>query len=384
MRMVYSTLLSVLLPAALVFVSCSTVEHAESGLTVSVDYHDRDEPVELGSFLSDDFMLVPLGCPTPEARVGMIDRVLMAGGRLFIVDRKDNTLKVFTQDGEFIASTRRMVGHGHNEYISMTDAVADTARRVVYMFCDAPYCVITLDFDLRVLSYTKTDFYALSVAADEDFIYCLVNEPGAPWRKRVVALRKDLSGAPVTILSSDKGVRGLRTFGEPMSSAGADVYVCLPFDNRICRLGGGKIKEVYTVDFGEWGASESELAEFPEERVFSRRNGDKNWMIVNIAASDSIMMFATNTGQTFVVDKEARSCDSYRRLASDRLPFSSSQWAPVSGPFGMTAQVLPQKAVAHYIKKIGTIDKRLSETQYRLNTDSSDVGNPALVLYRLR
>lgn len=366
--------------------SCATERLPGSVGVFSVDYHNMDEPVRMTSFLKPDYKLIPLDCPTKEAMIGTVSRLLAADGKIFIVDSQSDRIVAFTDSGRFVASTQGMIGHGHNEYLRMTDAVLDAGRQAIYMFCDAPYCIFTLDLNLNFVSRTDLDFYASSAATDGNFVYCLAHDNGTPWKKKVLSLPlSDLSAKPSVILDTDKGVKGLSTIGESLSSYNGHAYACLPFDNRIYQLDGGRVSHTFVVDFGRGGVNDDELKSHPDGYQFSKRNEDKNWMVTNIAMSDSTMMFNTNTNQTFIANTSSSVCNSYQRLSPDILPVANSRWITVSGKSPAVAQVITPKTIRHYVEQTGrNADTMDAAWRKACSVADSNMYNPVLVIYYIK
>ena len=323
-------LTTVLAALVLLLASCMSASQLESGKVVAIDYHADEEVIP--PFLSDENKVIPLWASVPEAQIMSIRRVVVADGKVFVVDRKANKLFCFSGDGRFLASTSGMIGRARNEYLSMMDAVVDTVSRRVYLFCDRPYCVFTLDFDLKYIDRTDLNFYADEAVADREYIYCIVGTDAEPWRKRVVALSKaNLAGKQKTVLTSDRWIRGLRTSGVSLNEQNGYVYACLPFDNRICKIRGGEVLDTYTVDFGAQAPDALALEKNLRSGDFLKDNEDTHWMITNISCSDSVMVFNTNRPHTFVVNTNNGDGGAYRQKAIKSFPFFSSRWIPVSG-----------------------------------------------------
>lgn len=176
---------------------------------------------------------------------------------------------------------------------------------------------------------------------------------------------------------------GLLAAGATLNSCNGYVYACLPFDNRICKIRGGKILETYTVNFGAPDAAvrKDNLG----RKAFLRRNNDTHWMITNIAASDSLIVFNTNMPHAFVVNTNTGQGVAHGRFGMDILPFATSRWIPGSGSDNSIAQEVSQKTVKWFVEhgKGNNISK--ADSIWNKITDSKELSrNPVIVLYRLR
>ena len=129
------------------FVSCSEQKPlGTESYTVKVDFHEDE--LQASSFLKD-YQLIPLETPSTETVISHIDRLLFAEDRVFVLDGISNKVLAFDGNGKFVASTAKMIGKGHNEYIHVCDVAWDRDAQKLYMHCDAPFQMMVFDFDLE-------------------------------------------------------------------------------------------------------------------------------------------------------------------------------------------------------------------------------------------
>ena len=371
--------------AFILLVSCSTVVTVSDSdiCNVSVDY--CDETLLGKSLLTGEHHIIPLSAPVDEAIIKEIGDVIFAGGRIFVADRAGNKVVAFDGSGKYIASTERMIGKGHNEYIRMADAVADSKDKKVYVFCDAPYCVVVLDFDLRFIKKISLDYYVQEVAMDKSFIYGLKlgdDEDSAP---KVIAIDKnDIQKTPKTILTTDKYVRGvLMGLGKTLVSFNDTVYASLPLDNRICKIADGQVKAIYDIDFG--GRAANSVYDNLNYNVFLKRNKDSDWIIQNMTGSDSLMLFNTNSRYTYVIEKHSGKCRAYPSYDNEYFPFSSSLMLPAQGLSEEVVYEMSQDKIKDYIESRKRKGKSIMPLSLEASMKDCDWnGNPVLVVWKIK
>ena len=208
--------------------------------TIGVTYADGQL---LGSSIfTGEHRIIPLSAPTADAQIREVERVMFARDRIFVMDRRGNKVLAFDGSGRFVASTAPLMGRGHNEYIRVIDATVDCDSGLVYAFCDAPYCVMVLDFNLRLKRKTDLGFYLSEVAQDSRYVYGLQRSGEGKTGSRIVAIDKRRpESAPRTVLQTEKGVMGvLTTAGKSLTNFGDTVLACLPHDNIVYMLHDGK------------------------------------------------------------------------------------------------------------------------------------------------
>ena len=204
---------------------------------IVVDYCDEDP--ESSSFINS-YKNIPLEASSTESLINDIEKVLFTQHRIFIVDRIGNKVIMFDEKGNFLKSTAKMVGRGHNEYIRVIDAAVDEKEGKLYVHCDAPYQTMVFDLDLNVKKIIPLDYFMTEISIDDQFLYGLRHNEGQPAGFNLIAIPKDhLEAVPDTVLTYDKGIPGLLTMGKMLNACQDGIYVSMAFDNVIYRMGIG-------------------------------------------------------------------------------------------------------------------------------------------------
>lgn len=328
-------LVAIILCAAIF--SCTAQRETEANITeVEVQYHEA--ALEASSFLkSEGEQQLQFQETDSTGFYRHINRVLFAADRIFLVDEPTDRVISFDEEGHFVGSTARLIGKGHNEYLSLLDASLDTASRRIYACCDAPLSLFVLDYDFNVDSIILLDRFLKEIVSDDHYVYGLsLSNLDDVKAELLVYDKHNLFATPKTLLSTKKGVSGLLTIGNMLTYGDDGILACLPYENSIVKIKDGEIVTAYRIDFGQKTLHEYEARNATASEVI-KNHSDKNWLIVNACESDSTLLFNTNTGYTFVVNKKNGLCQSYQ--------FLDNNLSKYFGPQIVSAQNLPKQVI---------------------------------------
>ncbi|WP_276788691.1 6-bladed beta-propeller [Paraprevotella xylaniphila] len=362
--------------------SCQSTKVNTVGDEITVEY--QDGILKTSSFLKD-YRIVLLKAPNNDAIIKYIDRLLFAENRIFVVDQISNKILAFDGNGEFLASTARMVGKGHNEYIRIVDAAIDEKGHKLYVHCDAPYQIMVFDFNLKLEKIFPMEYYLNEMAMDGNYIYGLRHNSMDDSGYEIISIAKDsLASSPNIVLSTPISVRGRKAMGKSMVSNQGSIYASIPFDNKICKLKDGKVTESYIIDFGGQGLPNRPIEKDMSPETFDRLYSDTHWSMVNMSGSDSLLLFNTNRSPQFILDQKNKKCDAYGETFNDMLPFSNSYITPSQGlENGMAYEIEPEvllKYSKHAEQNHESIDPALLNVIRQTTPD----GNPLIILWHLK
>ena len=358
--------------ATFALAACGSGKDLAGVETIGVTYADGQL---LGSSIfTGEHRIIPLSAPTADAQIREVERVMFARDRIFVMDRRGNKVLAFDGSGRFVASTAPL----------MQSIPSTKSPVLVYAFCDAPYCVMVLDFNLRLKRKTDLGFYLSEVAQDSRYVYGLQRSGDGKTGSRIVAIDKRRpESAPRTVLQTEKGVMGvLTTAGKSLTNFGDTVLACLPHDNIVYMLHDGKEVGAFGVDFGS--RNPEGLLDGLRYDAFLSRNKKSDWIIHNMACSDSLMLFNTNSHYVYVVDLTARSCRTAMTFVNERFPFSTSLMLPAQGVKGSVVYGVRQDDLTGYVRHRQERGKPVAQSLVEASARCDGKGNPVLVVWKLR
>ncbi len=348
----YIKLISVTIATASLFSCTSANQTTESAETVVV-LENHLKQSHNSSDLFNEIELLGLDGSSKSSLISSVDRIALMNDRVFVLDHRGNKVVAFDKEGKFVASTARLIGNGRNEYIRLQDMAVDQDKKRVYLYCDAPYQLLILNYDLKVVKRIDVDYLAREICVDASCLYTLCHNLE---QENVYELRcydkSDLKGEHRLLVSYDKGIPGLFTTGKSVCSDGSRCLCCMPFDNRIYEVRNGNIDNVYVIDFaGEW--FDYSQSKDLMGSAFIHQNIEKNWSIQNISFSDSIMVFNTNKSRSFYINLQNNRGAMYGMQKNDLFPFSVSTYTPCqSEEKGTTVLTIPNEKVNDILDEI--------------------------------
>ena len=291
--------------------------------------------------------IVKLENTTEASTINDVQRILCSDSLLFIFDKRSNKLMAFNYDGVFCGSTTGLVGRARNEYVHALDAAIDNVNHQIYLYCDIPYQMMILDFNLKVKECIKLKDLFTEFTIDSTYVYALYPDLKDESRYELRCYRKDdLSGDYEVLIKQDKAIGRVRGLGKCINGNCDKIYVCMPFDNTVYELANGSVQKSWTFDFGGKWFNYAQNKNFMGSR-FIDRNDDKYWAIQNVIASDTWLLFNTNQSNVFNTSLKANSCTGYSCLVNDSIPFSNSWMIPTNQKKGMAYLVSPINIVSY-------------------------------------
>lgn len=335
-----------------------------------------------GSHILKGSKAIAFSAKDDNALIVNVNRILVGKGRCFVMDRQGNQLIAFNENGDFIATTKKIEGEGPNDYIRIMDATIDNTAQKIYVHCDAPYCIMVFDMNLQLLENISLDYYMTEIASDDNFIYGLRMKSASEKGYELLALDKtNLSDKPTLILESSKIIYGIEAFGKSLTSYSQGINVCFPFDNVIYQISNKEITACYPMNFGTKGVGYNDIKDMDANQFFNSPYRQKIWSVVNVYSSDSTVLFGCNDLYFFVLDVASQKCDGFSSFRNDLMPYSATQTIPVDGLDNTYAYQCPSKYVGR-IKE--HIEEKMDAGMKKILDEYNEEDNPVIILCELK
>ena len=373
-----------LLLLMLIFYSCNSNQSKIIENAINVNFIDEELDI---SSITDNYKVTLLKAPTDDALFHEVDRVLFAENRIYVISRRSNKVVAYDRGGEYISSTRKLIGNGPNEYVRVADATVDNDKKLIYLYCDAPYCLLILDYDLNFVKRVElNDLLLYEIASDSNYIYGITRDKSNRLHQKLIAINKDDYTISAPILEYELGVPGLTAMGKTITSTKDGILVCMLFDNVIYKISNKKVVEKYPLNFGEKGVDFSNVKEINPNKFYDEHRS-QHFMLQNMIASDSKIIFSSNNLGTFVIDKNTDECKCYQwGNKNNAIPFLTSTIIPSDGlnngivwktDFNISIKL------SEYLKQGNHWDGCTQETIEVLKNISED-DNPLLVVWEMK
>jgi len=317
------------------------------------------------------------------AIISGINRLLCSDSLLFVVDKANNKIVSFDYKGKFKTSTLSLIGHAQNEYVHMLDAAIDEKNERLYVYCDIPYQILIMDYDLKVKESVRMQDLFLEIAVDSEYLYALCPSLTDESKYDIRCYRKDcLTCPPDILIEQNMAIPRVEGIGKSLNRSGDGVFTCLPFDNVIYKICNGQVINSWHIDLGDRWFDYNKSKRL-RGTGFLSANEEKHWTIQNIVSSEKKMIFNTNQTNTFRISIPAKEGTGFLRFRNESIPFSNSWFIPTSGIYDVAFSIPSAQIVDyrdHYISREQTLpDSPISSI---IQTTSKE-DNPLIVLGRI-
>lgn len=348
----------------------------------SINVQFVDQLLQASEFLKEN-KVVYFSSENDEALIANVDRLLVGDNRYFVMDRRTNKLMAFDGQGKFINSTASYIGEGPDSYLRIIDAAIDNKAQKVYVHCDAPYCMMIFDMDLKLERKINMDYYMLEIADDDKYLYGIRARYATDFGNELIALdKRDLSAEPIVILGYSNVVDGVGAMGKSLTSFGNGVNVCLPFDNVVYQISDKEIVTCYPLDLGKNGVDYSVIKDMTVNQFYNSPYRAKVWSIVNVYSSDSTLFFGCNRLYSFVLNRKTKECTGFSSWRNDFMPYSATKTLPVDGLDGAFAYLWPSSYVVAYKNHVSR--EKLDTKMKKILDGYKEEDNPLIVICEMK
>lgn len=329
----------------ILFICCLTlVVSACSSLTTimpQMQFSRNEGTIDCSNVLYD-CQIVNFRTSGTESILGNIARLLVSRDRYYVLDSKEKKVVSFDKNGCFERSTEQLMGRGAGEYSSIMDATWDNSDKKVYLLCDVPHQIMILNEDLSLNKCVALEFLANEICVMDDYIYITRTNKD---KIEVLSCRKDDIGK-FRSLYSVEDIPGLCGKGKSMNRSGNLCYVCLPFDNRVLFLNDGGIEKMIELNIDGWYENRNSAKNGPRE--FMETHNGESWIVQNICASDSIILFNTNLPNIYVGNMNLMK-GVVRQILPISFPIVESEILPAQeGKKYLYAYCIPAESIVRY------------------------------------
>ena len=351
-------------------------------ISESIKVHFVEQPLRASEFLKEN-KVIYLSSENDDALMANVDRLLVGDDRYFVLDRRTNKLMAFDEQGKFINSTSSYIGEGPDSYLRVIDAAIDNKSQKVYVHCDAPYCMMIFNMDLKLEKKINMDYYMLEIADDDKYLYGIRARYATDFGNELIALdKRDLSAEPTVMLEYSNVVNGAGSIGKSLTSYGDGINVCLPFDNVIYQISDKEIVTCYPLDFGKNGADYSDIKDMTVNQFYNSPYREKIWSIVNVYSSESTLFFGCNRLYSFVLNHNSKECIGFSSWRNDFMPYSATKTLPVDGVDGAFAYLWPSSYVVAYKNYVS--EEKLDAKMKKILDGYKEEDNPLIVICKMK
>lgn len=232
--------------SSLFFISCDSSIKNQSIETIKVDI--KTEPVEVEFEDYFDSQIV-IALETNENSIfSNIDRISFYEHKIFILDRKLNSVLVFNENGSFLYKIKN-IGRGPSEYTSLMDFTIDEKNKNIILYTDKPYGLYIHKMDGAFVKKVRLDNLYYNISSTDGEILFLNKDVN----RKYLLFDYDIdSNKESVFLEINDRDETYSKYGidSPLLTRDKKIHLSFPYSETIYEKNKKSVQAKYYVDFG--------------------------------------------------------------------------------------------------------------------------------------
>ncbi|WP_281299288.1 6-bladed beta-propeller [Flavobacterium limnophilum] len=367
---------------ATIFISCGTVKN-EQIETIKVDIKSEKSEIEFADYFSKKNVVV---LETNEnSTFSYIDRLFLFDNKIFIFDRKLNSVFVFSNNGSFLFKINN-IGHGPNEYQGLVDFTIDEKNNNIILHSHRPYALYVYKLDGSFVKKVKlNDIYKNIASIDNKLLFLNADQKKEhllfdyDMRKN----EKKMGSLEMNDLDKQFAFHGIIA---PYLTKDKNIHLCLPYSETIYEQNGKGVEAKYHIDFGN--------EKMPEDIYKSKKNfreliefgrsSNYGWGISNFRENKDYITFYYQLCNLVIYSKKDKKAKIVLSVLNDDMIYGS--YIAHDGDDNNLVMQCPayifKKQMGIY-KQNGKWEK-LPDNIKKIDNSIKDTNNPLLLIYTFK
>ena len=241
-----------------------------------------------------------------ESLIGRIDRIIINSNRIYILDKRTNSIFVFSDTGKFILKIHK-IGKGPGEYLNLMDFTLDENKNRLIVHSHRPYKFINYDLEGQFISEdTPSTYYSSIGLSDDQFIMINTSEE---YKHRVLTKNFETRDEEEYLLFS-KNADMFRYFSlrYPIVLKSKNNYINFSYSDTIYQFTKGALKPKYLLDFGKKRMPEDLLNREKDVVSISKEVYKNNYgfNIANFRENDTFISFSYGSSRIVTYSKRTK------------------------------------------------------------------------------
>lgn len=235
----------ILLSVCISIYRCNTIQPTTSSIYVDIDskekvsFFDVFSKIEITPFETNDTCLV-----------GSVDKLILRDSIYYLLDKKQNSIFIFNQDGKFIQNIKR-VGRGLGEYLYVYDFVINEYNHTLELLDPfGKLIILNLDGSYKAsvnLPHPPLAYHKLTLLNQDTILF--FNSDNDVNANLIWAYSR-ASGKIIKEFYKDSQSDFVKKL--PLYSWNNIVYLSMPLENTIFKIENLEAIPVYSWDFGKY------------------------------------------------------------------------------------------------------------------------------------
>lgn len=315
-----------------------------------------------------------------------IDRISFYNNKIFILDRRSESLVIFNIDGKYLSKIQN-TGRGPTEYSSLMDFAIDEETGQLFLYCDRPYKILKYSEDGKFIEEKKlAELYFNMGYSDNKLLFMYKG-------KNKMLIEYDYKTSEKKgFFNTDEEDIFFRTLGTPAPSITKDknIHVSLPYSRIIYEYDGKNTFPKYKINFGKNNAPKNLVdnldKDFKNLNSFMKEN-KYAFGIANFRENKKYATFNFNNNMIVIFSKishKAKAFSFFINDSLDRMPFYN--YFAHNGNDNKLISIYQAPNFKHQmnIYKNGDVWGKLPNYIKKIDEEVSSSSNPLLIIYTFK
>ncbi|WP_308990455.1 6-bladed beta-propeller [Mariniflexile litorale] len=318
--------------------------------------------------------------------ISKIDRISFYNNRIYILDKKLNSVFIFSDKGKFLYKIKN-IGKGPHEYISLTDFGIDEVNKQIVVYADKPYKVIVYDLLGEFIEEKKLDKLYSNIALMNGKMVLLNNETNREYMLQEYDLSTNKKNSFLESNEIDEfySEYALET---PCIIKDRNIKICLPYSDIIYEYNKNGFTAKYSLDFGR-NKMPNKIYE-QKVNIFDVYNyaneNNYGWGISNFRETKDYITFSYLLNKLVIYSKKTKKSEVINSFYHKGLPFIN--YFAHDGNDNKLISKFPAESFKNemntckskYPKKWSEIPDNIKKIAEDINIDD----NPLLIVYQFK
>lgn len=364
------------------FISCDSPIKKENIETIKVDIKSENVEAKFDDYFSSKNVIA---LETNENSIfSNIDRISLYDHKIFILDRKLNSVLVFKEDGSFLYKIKN-IGRGPQEYSGLMDFTIDKKNKNIILYTHRPYGLYIHNMDGSFIKKVKLNDLYMNIASIDGKIIFLNKELKKEHLLFDYDIVKDKMEGFLKISGRDETYSHYG-IGSPMLVKDRNIHLSFPYSETIYELNKKGLKAKYYVDFGAQKMPDDiykTKKNFKELFEFGKAN-DYGYGICDFRENKDYITFKYGLTNLVIYSKKTKKSKIVKAIKNDDMIYGS--YIAHDGNDNNFVSQLPVmvfKKQMDIYKEEGIWDK-VPENIKQLDNLVTDNDNPLLLIYKFK
>jgi hypothetical protein len=365
-----------------IFTSCSTPIKSENVESIKIDVKSEPVEIEFDDYFSSKNVIA---LETNENSIfSKIDRICLYDKKIFILDRKLNSVLVFKENGSFLYKIQN-IGRGPQEYAGLMDFTIDEKNKNIVLYTHRPYSLYIHNMDGSFIKKVKLNDLYINIASNDGKIFFLNNQAN----KKYLLFGYDvINGKEDGFLEIDNHNEIYSNYGigYPLLTKDENIHLSFPYSETIYEQNEKGVQAKYYVDFGNQKMPEDI---YKTKKSFSElfdygRSNNYGYGICNFRENKDYITFNYQLTNLVIYSKKTKKLKTVSNIKNNDM-INGSYIAHDGNDNNFVSQY-PAKAFKIQMsiyKKEGVWDK-VPDNIKKLDNLVTDYDNPLLLIYKFK